>query len=237
MEPGFTAIEALVVMTLVSILVLFSAGFRGIQARRVRLTGAARELRSLLWQARADAISSGQPVVVQFDGAAKRVTAFRDYSANQAFPHTGSLATGDGNGVRDSYLPDSDSEPILHIYSLQPPVVFRRPGGSPGDGDSIGFDGCVPRFGAAPVNDRVIFLPDGTTVAPTAGNSQAPVAQSDGTYTCVNCKGIYLTDNAAEDYFRISVDDSGLSGKVNVLKYLGSTGLTARYGPQPWQWN
>jgi len=236
-NSGFTPIEALVVVTLVSILVLFTAGFRGIQARRIRLTGAAREIRSLLWQARAEAISSGQPIVAEFDGSANKITVFRDYSANPSFPHAGALADGDGNGVRDSYSPASDNEPTLHIYTLPPPVVFRRPGGSPGDADSIAFDGCVPKFGAAPVNDRVIFLPDGTSVAPTAGNSQAPVALSDGTYTCVNCKGIYLTDSAARDYFRVSVDDTGLGGKVNVLKYLGSSGSTAKYGPQPWQWN
>ena len=224
-------------MTLVSILVLFTAGFRGIQARRVRLTGAAREIRSLLWQARAEAIASGQPVVARFDGPANRVIVFRDYSANPSFPHTGALATGDGNGVQDTYVPASDNEPTLHIYSLPPPVVFRSPGGSPGDADSIAFDGCIPRFGAAPVNDRVIFLPDGTSVAPTGSNSQAPVALSDGTYTCVSCKGIYLTDTTAKDYFRISVDDTGLGGKVSVLKHLGTSGLTARYGPQPWQWN
>lgn len=234
---GFTPIEALVVITLVSILVLFTAGFRGIQARRVRLTGAAREIRSLLWQARAEAISSGQPVVARFDGAANKVTVFRDYSANASFPHTGALATGDGNGVQDTYGTASDNEPTLHVYILPAPVVFRSPGGPPGDGNCIAFDGCVAKFGAAPVNDRVIFLPDGTSVAPTAANSQAPVALSDGTYTCVSCKGIYLADSAARDYFRISVDDSGLGGKVNVLKYLGTSGATGKYGPQPWQWN
>ncbi len=224
-------------MTLVSILVLFSAGFRGIQVRRFRLAGAARETRSLLWQARAEAVSSGQPVVAQFDAPANRITVFRDYSANPSFPHTGALATGDGNGVQDTYSPESDNEPTLHTYSPPPPVVFGRPGGSSGDANSIAFDGCVPRFGAAPVNDRVIFLPDGTSVAPTGSNSQAPVALSDGTYTCVSCKGIYLTDSTARDYFRISVDDAGLGGKVTVLKYLGSSGLSERYGPQPWQWN
>ncbi len=224
-------------MTLVSILVLFSAGFRGIQARRVRLTGAAREIRSLLWQARAEAISSGQPVVAKFDVSTNTIVVFRDYSANPSFPHTGALAAGDGNGVQDTYSPASDNEPTLHTFSLPPPVVFRRPGGAPGDADAIAFDGCVPRFGAAPVHDRVIFLPDGTSVAPAAANSQAPVALADGTYTCVSCKGIYLTDNGARDFFRVSVDDTGLGGKVNILKHLSSSGFTAKYGPQPWQWN
>ena len=234
---GFTMVEVLVVLTLVSIGVIFTAGFLGTQAHRVRLVGVARELRSVLWQARAEAISSGQPVVVQFDTSTNVVTVFRDYSANPSFPHTGALAAGDGNGVRNTYLPASDSEPTVRTYILPPQVVFRRPGGSPGDANSVGFDACVPKFGAAPVDDRVIFQPDGSSVAPTAANSQAPVALSDGTYSCVSCKGIYLADSTARDFFRVSVDDSGLGGKVNILKYQSTSGSTAKYGPQPWQWN
>ena len=234
---GFTMVEVLVVLTLVSIGVIFAAGFLGTQAHRVRLVGVAREIRSLLWQARADAISSGQPVVVQFNTSTNVVTTFRDYSANPSFPHTGAMLAGDGNGVQDNYTPATDSEPTLRTYVVPPQVVFRSPGGSPGDSNSVAFDACVPKFGAAPVDNRVIFQPDGTSIAPTAANSQAPVALSDGTYTCVSCKGIYLADSTARDFFRVSVDDSGLGGKVTILKYLSTTGSTAKYGPQPWQWN
>jgi prepilin-type N-terminal cleavage/methylation domain-containing protein len=236
-NSGFTMVEALVVLTLVSLGVLFAAGLKGTHFHRLRLVGTARELQSLLWQARAEAISSGQPVVVQFDTSTGIVTVFRDYSANPSFPHTGALAAGDGNGVRDTYLPASDSEPIVRTYSLPPQVVFRRSGGSPGDADSVAFDACVPRFGAAPVDDRVIFRPDGSSIAPTAANSRRPVAANDGTYACLGCKGIYLADSRARDFLRVSVDDTGLPGKVNILKYLGTTGSTAKYGPQPWQWN
>jgi prepilin-type N-terminal cleavage/methylation domain-containing protein len=234
---GFTMVEVLVVLTLVSVGVIFTAGLMGTQSHRLRLVGTARELRSFLWQARAEAISSGQPVVVQFDTTTNVVTEFRDYSANPGFPHTVALAAGDGNGVQNTYVPASDSEPTLRTYTLPPQVVFRRPGGSPGDANSVAFDGCVPKFGAAPVDDRVIFQPDGSSIAPTAANSQAPVAANDGTYGCLSCKGIYLADSTARDFFRVSVDDSGLGGKVNILKYLSTSGSTAKYGPQPWQWN
>ena len=236
-SSGFTMVEVLVVLTLVSVGAAFGAGFMGTQAHRLRLMGAGREIRTMLWQARTEAISSGRPVVAQFDAAAGRLTVFRDYSANTTFPHTGAMALQDGNGIQNTYTPATDNEPTLYTYTLPPRVVFRRPGGAVGDAGSIGFDGCIPAPGFATVDDRVIFLPDGTSIAPTAANSQSPSVLSDGTYSCTSCKGIFLTDTVARDYFRVSVDDTGLTGKVNLLKYLSVSGPTSKYGLQPWQWN
>lgn len=234
---GFTMVEVLVVLTLISVGVAFGAGFMGVQAHRMRLVGAAREIRTLLWQARSEAVSTGRPIVVQFNAVAGQITVFQDYSANVALPHVGVMATQDGNGVQNTYTPATDNEPTLHTYTLPPRVLFRRPAGAVGDAASIAFDGCIPAVGVAPVDDRVIFLSDGSSIAPGAGNSLPPSVASDGTYTCTSCKGIFLTDTVGTDYFRVSVDDAGIGGKVNLLKYLSTAGLTTKYGQQPWRWN
>jgi Tfp pilus assembly protein FimT len=236
---GFSTVELLVAVVLVGSLVTFAGSFVGTEVRRGRLTGTVREVRSILWDARVSAIRSGHPVVVQFDAAAREITVFRDYSSNPVLPHTGAIAANDCNGVQDTYTDPSENEPTLRTYRLPEGLVFRRPGGAVADSDSVAFDGTVPKPLAPPVADRIIFLNTGRALFPTSANSRRPVALPGGIFDCADSRGAYVSDPVGRDFFRISVDDAGIGGKVSLLKYLGSVpeDSSERYGPQPWSWS
>lgn len=236
---GFSLVEVLVVVALIGSLVTVAGSFVGVGVRRGQLVGPARELRSLLWEARVAAIQSGHPVVVQFDASAREITVFRDHSRNLVIPHSPTIAANDGNGVQDTYTNSADDEPTLRIYRLREGLVFRRPGGTVADADSVAFDGTVAEPLAPPVDDRIIFLSTGRALSPTSVNSRRPVALTGGVFDCASSRGVYITDRIARDFFRISVDDVGIGGKVSLLKYLGPTAGSSSegYAPSPWSWS
>lgn len=234
---GFSLLEFLVVLAIVAILATLAVGLIGQEVRRGRILGATREIRSVLWEARMEAVRSGHNVVVQFDttAAPMALTVFEDYAADPTFPHPAAEANNDGNGVRDTYGSPAQDEPVLRRYSLPAHVAFRYPGAAPGDANSIAFDGVVPRPGLAPLNDRVIFLPTGASIAPTVNPAPAKSSLGVGVLDCSNnAKGIYLADDAGRDFFRVSVDDFGFSGKVTILKQWPPN---PNFGPAPWKWD
>ena len=132
----------------------------------------------------------------------------------------------------------ADNEPTLRSYRLREGIVFRHPGGTTADANSISFDGTVAGPLATPVDDRIIFLNTGRSLSPSSSNSRRPVALTGGVFDCASSRGIYLTDRLGRDFFRISVDDAGIGGKVSLLKFLGTTpgNPAERYGPSPWSW-
>lgn len=234
---GFSLLEALVVIAILAVVAAMAVGLVGQEVRRARLTGAGRDLRSVLWEARMAAVRSGHNVVVEFDTSSNpmRATVFEDYSADPAFPHPPAEAANDGNGVRDTYGSDSLDEPVLRQYALPAHAVFRRPGGSPGDADSVAYDGVVPRPGLAPLADRIIFLPGGASIPPTANPAPTRSSLGEGVLDCGNhARGIYIADEKAADFFRVAVDDFGSSGRVSVLKQIPPN---PDFGPAPWRWN
>lgn len=234
---GFSALELLIAVAIMGSLVTVASSFVGVEVRRGRLVGPVRELRSILWEARVSAIQSGRPVVVHFDAPAREITVFSDHSPNP-LAHIGAIADNDGNGVQDTYANPAHDEPTLRTFRLPEGLVFRRPGGTAGDADSVSFDGTIPEPLGTPVDDRIIFLSTGRALYPTSSNSRRPVALTGGVFECASSRGVYVSDQLGRDYFRISVDDAGIGGKVSLLKYLGSApgDSSVRYGPQPWTW-
>lgn len=237
-QGGFSVVELLAGIALIASLVAFASSLAGTMVKRGRMLGTAREIRSVLWEARISAIRSGRPVVAQFYASTGEVIIFRDYSNNPALPHTGVLAVNDGNGVQNLYADAADNEPTLRSFRLREGLIFRRPGGAPADVNSVAFDGTVPEPLVPPVDDRIIFLPTGRTMLPSSLNSRRPTPLSGGVFDCANARGVYLSDQTGLDFFRVSVDDLGIGGKVSLLKYLEpQTGVPGeRYGPEPWTW-
>jgi prepilin-type N-terminal cleavage/methylation domain-containing protein len=77
-ERGFTLIEMLVVLAILSIAVLLAAPFLSKQIQRSKLIGAAQQAAGLMRQARMDAIKHSQCAMVRIDVASKKVEALSD---------------------------------------------------------------------------------------------------------------------------------------------------------------
>jgi len=203
-------VELIIVIALilgVSAIVLSGGYFR-----HARLQGTARDIRQLLWQGRQRAIRIGVPVVIQFSSSDDSATMYQDTN---------------GNGAQDT------GEATLGTYTLPKYVHFwKMPSGAKGDANAVAFDSVTPSGGGTAIDDAVIFLASGASIAPS---NPVPSVSTAGIYTCATTtKGIYIRDERSSDCFRISVDDVGTSGRVTIVKNITAAGTT--YGPQPWNW-
>ena len=228
-------IEMIIVVAIVGLVALFAMAYLRSISRREKLKSVAKEMQSIVFAARTQAIGHNQVCVMFVDPAKRRITVWAD-----APPH---------NYVQDS------TEPALIQFDIPGNVVFRlAPNGDAADGpDAIAFDGYL---GNPALVDRIVFKADGSLDPPQAANSLRPLRPGAftprvpaGSINCnpgQRCRGIYISDNALSgdvpnrNVFRISVDENGPNASVSLLKWVpsGSGGNRGEvnYSPPPWRW-
>lgn len=229
---GFSAIELLVAVVILTIVLLFSGALSVRLYRRYRTISAVREVNTMVMATRMQAVRRNRNVVLFVDIPNRRL-----YSWPDNIPY---------NFVKDP------NEPILNQYMLPEFLVFRATPSGPVDGpDTVAFDKYA---GNSALVDRIVFQGDGTLVPPQEMNSIPPIKPTPYTsgvpYGSVNCtgpgqcRGIYLADRysggVSRNVFRISVDDFGRSGRVTMLKWLprpdGGNPGEWNFVPGPWTW-
>ena len=148
-QRGFTLVEALITVAVLGILVLMGMpSFLG-ALTRTRLTGATRQLATLMQAARLEAIKKNTVVKVQYDTTLRRFWGFVDNNQNGA--------------------EDTGERRIAEVVDLPKQVLFRGPGDavpngvnamdnwdslSPAtNGPSFQFDGSVDNVGAYRLSD------------------------------------------------------------------------------------
>ncbi len=136
-EEGFTILEALVVVFIVGILVLMVAPAFLNMFNRIKLTGTAREIASLMQAARMESIKMGAPAFVVYDTAENRFYAFVDL---------------DRDGT------ESDADRVLAATVPVPTKVEFR---GPGDGAIAGTN-AIDGWDDAPAQEGPIFRSDGS---------------------------------------------------------------------------
>lgn len=228
-------IEMIIVVAIVGLVALFAAAYLRAISKRERLKSIAKEIHSIVLNTRLQAVKRNQACVMFIDPANRRITVWAE-----APPY---------NYVQDS------TEPTLIQFEIPGNVVFRlAPNGDAVNGpDAIAFDGYL---GNAALVDRIVFKADGSLDPPEAANSQRPLRPGAftqkvpaGSINCnpgQRCRGIYISDNALtgdmpnRNTFRISVDESGPTASVSLLKWVpsgsGGRGGEVNYAPPPWRW-
>jgi type II secretory pathway pseudopilin PulG len=210
---GFGLVENLVVVSLMSIGVLFAMPFAGTMIRRAEGAGAINTIRATLASARIQAVKTGANVVVVVSKSPNngiRMVTFRDKASLTA------TSANDGNGVQDGGEPGLGSVDVdthLHLWKF----------GGPKDdlASSAVFDGYVVNDVVnSGLTNRIVFLPTGGIAAPKNTNSGAPQ------------RGIYFADTTGKNYFRVTVSNTIASG-ARVDKYVPGRGYIS--GAWGWQ--
>ncbi len=232
-------IELVIVIAILGIIAAISIPTFMRFVRRERLRAPVREVHSIVMAARMQAAKRNQQVIVAFDLANHRVTSWAD-------------------NLPYNYVQNA-GEVMLSDYHVPDKVVFRMApnGGAVNDADAVGFDTYL---GIGARVDMIIFRPDGTILPPEAPNSIRPVLPGSppgsaytatvpaGSVNCAaGCRGVYMSDNDStgdfpnRNTFRISVDDTGSTGRVTLLKWLpsseGGNAGEVNFVPGPWRWN
>ncbi|MEP6802103.1 MAG: prepilin-type N-terminal cleavage/methylation domain-containing protein [Acidobacteriota bacterium] len=238
-SPGFTMIELVIVIAILGIVVGIAIPTFMRFVRRENLRAPVREVHSIVLAARMQAAKRNQQVIVFFDMTNHRVTSWAD-------------------NLPYNYIQDV-AEPLLADFHVPDKIVFRKApnGAAVNDADAVAFDTYL---GNAARVDMIVFRPDGTILPPEAANSIRPVLPGSppgssytstvpaGSVNCAaGCRGIYMSDNDStgdfpnRNTFRISVDDTGSTGRVTLLKWLptseGGNGGEVNFVPTPWRWN
>lgn len=136
-EAGFTLIETLIVITVIGILVLIAAPAFLQMLNRFKLTGAARELASLMQAARMEAIRLNAPAQVSYDATENAFTAFVDLDRDDAL------------SAADRVLKSKVPLPVK--------VTFQGPGDT-GPNEANAIDG----WDDVPARPGPTFRPDGS---------------------------------------------------------------------------
>lgn len=217
---GFTVVENLVVISLMSIGVLFAMPFAGTMIRRAEGAGAVNTIRATLAAARIQAVKTGANVVVvvsrsQNNGV--RLVTFRDKASL-----TAADSDHDGNGVQDS------GEPTLAQVDMDPHLRLWKFGGVKDDlATAVPFDGYIVNDALnADLTNRIVFQPTGGIAAPKNANSGAPQA------TVPFGRGIYFGDATGKNFFRVTMPNTIASG-ARVDKYVPGQGYVS--GAWGWQ--
>ncbi|MEP6768447.1 MAG: prepilin-type N-terminal cleavage/methylation domain-containing protein [Acidobacteriota bacterium] len=236
---GFTMAEMLIVLAIMATVVAIGIPTFMRFVRRENLRAPVREVHSIVLAARMQAAKRNQQVIVLFDLPNHRVMSWAD-------------------NLPYNYIHDV-AEPLLADFHVPDKVVFRAApnGGAVNDADAVAFDTYL---GIGTRVDMIVFRPDGTTLPPEAGNSIRPALPGSppgsgytatvpaGSVNCAaGCRGVYMADNDStgdfpnRNVFRISVDDSGSTGRVTLLKWLpsseGGNAGEVNFVPGPWRWN
>jgi type II secretory pathway pseudopilin PulG len=215
---GFTVVENLVVISLMSIGVLFAMPFAGTMIRRAEGAGAINTIRATLAAARIQAVKTGANVVVvvsrsQNNGV--RLVTFRDKASLTA------SSANDGDGIQES------GEPTLAEVNMDPHLHLWKFGGVKDDlATAAPFDGYIVNDALnADLTNRIMFQPTGGIAAPKNANSGAPQA------TAPFGRGIYFADATGKNYFRVTMANTIASG-ARVDKYIPGQG----YVTGTWGW-
>lgn len=149
--PGFTILELLVVVTILTIASLIAIPAFLKMAVRAKLEGVTRQTKVLLQMARQEAVKSGIPVAVECDFAERALVIFGDVDDDGVFTpdETKTYRTVDYQVVR---------QPLPGANNPSARIEFMGPSGTPGTagapGDAIsGFTGT---------NSLAIFEVDGS---------------------------------------------------------------------------
>jgi type II secretory pathway pseudopilin PulG len=186
-SDGFGLVENLVVISLMSIGVLFALPFAGTMIRRAEGASAVNTIRATLAAARIQAVKTGANVVVvvsrsQNNGV--RLVTFRDKASLTA------SSANDGNGVQDS------GEPTLAQVDMDPHLRLWKFGGVKDDlATAAPFDGYIVNDALnADLTNRIVFQPTGGIAAPKNANSGAPQP------TAPFGRGIYFGDVTGKNF-------------------------------------
>jgi prepilin-type N-terminal cleavage/methylation domain-containing protein len=229
-EQGLTAIEVLVALAILAAVCLFTSAYLYTILRRERTKAIVREITSMVFSARMQALRRDCNVVVHVDPVAHDITTWVD-----RLPL---------NLVRDP------GETVLRYYRLPASVSLRSVSGGLDGPDSVAFDEYA---NDAALVDRIVFRADGSLLVPQAPNSLPP--DRPVTYTenvpplsvncrLTGCRGVFVADRGdggpSRNLFRVSVDDFGKTGKTSLLKWLppeqGGNGGERNFVPPPWKW-
>ena len=216
---GFGLVESLVVVSLMSIGVLFAMPFAGTMIRRAEGVGAINTIRATLASARIQAVKTGANVVVVISRSQNngvRLLTFRDKASLTA------SSSDDGDGVQES------GEPTLGMIDMDTQLHLWKYGGSKDDvATAAVFDGYVVNDVLnADLKNRMVFLPTGGIAAPKNSNSGAPQA------TAPFGRGIYFADATGKNFFRVTMSNTIASG-ARVDKYVPGQGYVS--GAWGWQ--
>jgi type II secretory pathway pseudopilin PulG len=217
---GFGLVENLVVVSLMSIGVLFAMPFAGTMIRRAEGVGAINTIRATLASARLQAVKAGANVVVVISKSANNaihLETFRDKASL-----TATSGTNDGDCVQES------GEPSLNPVDIDTHVHFWKYGGAKDDlATAAAFDGYIVNDVVnADLTNRIVFLPTGGIAAPKNANSGPPQP------TSPFGRGLYFADSTGKNYFRITMSNTIASG-ARVDKYVPGQGYVS--GAWGWQ--
>jgi prepilin-type N-terminal cleavage/methylation domain-containing protein len=224
---GFSLVEVLVVIAVLSSLVVLSAPVAGKLIRRSNGLAAYSTVRQTLASARLQAVRRVANVVVEMSLTSDkrlRLRVFQDRAQDETTPLPADESAAAGNFVQDTGTfagsPATD-EPTLADVTFGTGIRVWKRGGAEDDlSEGVAFD----TYGAnSALVDRIVFLPTGGIASPEGANSAAP--------TSTGGRGIYLADSAGRNFFRVTVDGE-FSGRLRVDKYVEGYG----YRPSNWKW-
>lgn len=164
-ERGFTLVEMLVVIAIMSIAVLLAAPFLSKQIQRSKLIGVAQQAAGMMRQARMDAIKRSQCSMVRIDPAGGRLEVLSDRDGN-------CLPSAPDERIGELILPNSvsftspcgvDAGSVRGLTPIvgQPSVAVFRSDGSALDPGAFRFE-AVELGGAAPNYLEVLLSPAAT---------------------------------------------------------------------------
>lgn len=224
---GFSLVETLLVLAILSFLVVLSGPVAGKLIRRSNSFAAYSTVRQTLGMARLQAVRRTANVVVEVSLTPDkhlRLRTFQDRANDESTPLPNDETAAAGNFVQDAGVfassPATD-EPTLADITLGANTRLWKWGGSKDDVSAgVAFDAYG---GDTSLVDRIVFLPTGGIASPEAANSGAP--------TGTGGRGIYFADSGGQNFFRVTVDGDFL-GRFRVDKYVEGSG----YQPSNWKW-
>ena len=216
---GFSLVENLVVISLMSIGVLFAMPFAGTMIRRAEGAGAINTVRATLAAARIQAVKTGANVVVVISRSPNngvRLVTFRDKASLTA------SSANDGDGIQES------GEPTLAEVDMDPHLRLWKFGGVKDDlATAAPFDGYIVNDALNPdLTNRIVFQPTGGIAAPKNANSGAPQP------TAPFGRGLYFADATGKNYFRVTMPNT-IASSARVDKYVPGQGYVS--GAWGWQ--
>ena len=210
-ERGFTAVEMLIVLAIVSMAASLLLPNLMAMVHRGKIEGTCGRTAMLMQKARFEAMKRGVPTVVTIDPATNTIFAFADvHGAAATDPSDGLFNPIDGMVYRST-----DYE--LGRYRLPAGVTFT----SPDDTGMDSVDGFVNDGTPDPPDKQAIYLPDGTLV-------------DSGAFRFADNRGNFLEIRAepiATAKLQIRKHDLTLPANGD-----GSHWYARREGGKPWHW-
>lgn len=224
---GFSLIEQLIVIAILSSLVVLSGPVAGKLIRRSNGLAAYSTVRQTLAMARLQAVRRTAIVVVEVSltpDRRLRLHTFQDRANDETTPLPSDETAAAGNFLQDAGAfagsPATDEPTLADVTIGASTRVWKRGGTMDDISGAVAFD----TYGAdSSLVDRIVFLPTGGIASPEASTSGVP--------TGTGGRGIYFADSGGQNFFRVTVDGD-FSGRLRVDKYMEGSG----YQPSNWTW-